>query len=212
MSAIRKGEWKTEVPWGSVPQGFPPAVPSVSGAHCDGPASCGTLCRGCPAAHPPRPAPPAPLTPRTQTAIRWSAAPIAAELAGRFAIERPGLPAFALTEPCVLTAVGNDYSCERVFARQVEAACGPGDVLLAITTSGTSPNILAALAATKRKGAATIALCGLGGQMDDADVRVRVPSRDTPRVQEVQMLLGHAICEMVEREMFGGGDAGDAMD
>ncbi|KAI9023470.1 phosphoheptose isomerase [Hyaloraphidium curvatum] len=133
------------------------------------------------------------------------AAHLAAELAGRFRLERPGLPAFALTEPCILTAVGNDYSFDVVFARQVEAACGPGDVLLAITTSGTSPNILAALAAAKRKGARTIALCGAGGELADADVRVRVPSRDAARVQEAQMLLGHAVCELVEREMFGGG-------
>jgi D-sedoheptulose 7-phosphate isomerase len=128
---------------------------------------------------------------------------IASELVGRFKMDRPGLPAFALTDSAVVTSTANDYGCEELFARQAEAMCRPGDVFVAITTSGTSPNILAGLKAAKRAGATTIAFCGLNGELVDADIRIRVPSRDVPRIQEAHMLLAHIICEMVETDMFG---------
>jgi D-sedoheptulose 7-phosphate isomerase len=131
---------------------------------------------------------------------------IAAELAGRLRIERRALPAVALTvNPSVLTAVANDYGYEAVFARQVEALGRPGDVLVGISTSGTSRSVVAALAAAHAAGLATVGLMGKsGGAMKEhCDVAVLVPSSDTQRIQEAHIAVGHAVCELVERELFG---------
>jgi D-sedoheptulose 7-phosphate isomerase len=131
---------------------------------------------------------------------------IAAELAGRLRRERPGLPALALTvNPSVLTAVSNDYGYEAVFARQVEALGSEGDVLVGISTSGSSPNVVRALEEARSRGLATIGFMGeLGGAMEKhCDVAIRAPSRDTQRVQEIHIAAGHAVCETVESELFG---------
>jgi len=130
---------------------------------------------------------------------------IAAELVSKFYMERPGLPAIALnTNVSILTAVGNDYGYERVFARQVEALASEGDVVIGISTSGNSPNVLAALEAAKGIGAYTVGLAGLKGSKigSVADLTFNVPSKDTPRIQEVHITAGHIICEVVEKEMF----------
>jgi D-sedoheptulose 7-phosphate isomerase len=132
---------------------------------------------------------------------------IAAELAGRLRRERAGLPAIALTvNPSVLTAVSNDYGYEMVFARQVDALGRKGDVLIGISTSGTSPNVVRALEAARARGMATIGLMGeRGGPMEaHCDVAVAAPSSDTQRIQEIHIVVGHAICEIVESELFGG--------
>lgn len=130
----------------------------------------------------------------------------AAELVGRFVRERQAWPAAALTtDTSTLTAVANDYSYEQVFARQVEAHGRPGDVLVAISTSGNSPNVLAAVAAARARGMKTIALTGKdGGSLaHQADVHVNVPSPTTARVQEVHRTVLHAVCELVESELTG---------
>mgnify|MGYP000936381333 FL=1 len=132
---------------------------------------------------------------------------LAAELVGRFKKERRALPAIALhVNTSALTAIANDYSYSEVFVRQLEAFGIEGDVLVGITTSGKSENVLKALAKAKDKGLKLIALVG----MDDSrvaplcDVVLGVPSYDTPRVQEVHMLWGHIICGLVEGELFHG--------
>jgi D-sedoheptulose 7-phosphate isomerase len=132
---------------------------------------------------------------------------IAAELVGRYKLERPGLPAIALTvNTSNLTAIGNDYSFEAVFARQVEALGSAGDVALAISTSGNSRNVVLAIEAAKRKGMASVGLTGQGGgQLKGlVDRCICVPSEDTPRVQEIHILIGHILSEIVETELFGG--------
>lgn len=132
---------------------------------------------------------------------------MAAELAGRLRMDRQGLPAIALTvNPSVLTAIANDYGYDAVFARQVEALGRPGDVLVGISTSGTSRNVVAALAAAHAAGLSTIGLMGkAGGPMKEyCDVAILVPSSDTQRIQEAHIAVGHAVCELVERDLFGG--------
>jgi len=129
----------------------------------------------------------------------------AAELVGRFVRERRGLPAIALAaDSSVLTAIGNDYGFERVFARQVEALGRPGDVAVGLSTSGRSPNVVAALAAARAAGLATVALTGQdGGPIGAAaDVAVQVPHGVTARVQEVHRTLLHVIVDLVERELI----------
>jgi D-sedoheptulose 7-phosphate isomerase len=129
----------------------------------------------------------------------------AAELVGRFERERRGLAAIALSaDASVVTSVGNDYGFARVFARQVEAIGSPGDVLLAITTSGGSANVLEAIAAAKAGGVTTVVLTGRDGGPAGAaaDIHVNVPGTRTARVQEVHRTLLHAICEIVERELY----------
>jgi D-sedoheptulose 7-phosphate isomerase len=129
----------------------------------------------------------------------------AGELVSRFHYDRPGLPAIALTtDSSILTAIGNDYGYDRVFARQVEALGRSGDVLYAISTSGNSPNVVAALDAARARGIATIGFTGQGGGQMNAlcDLCLRIPSSVTPRVQEGHEVLGHAICEMIEAAMF----------
>jgi D-sedoheptulose 7-phosphate isomerase len=131
---------------------------------------------------------------------------IAAELAGRLRRERRGLPAVALTvNPSVLTAVSNDYGYESVFARQVEALGRGGDVLIGISTSGGSPNVVRALETARGLGMATIGLFGerRGAMEAFCDIAVAAPSTDTQRIQEIHIVVGHAICEIVETDLFG---------
>jgi len=128
----------------------------------------------------------------------------AAELVGRYLLDRDGLPAISLSDNASsLTAISNDYGYERVFARQVEALGRRGDVALGISTSGRSPNVLAGLAAARAGGLATLALTGGdGGSMREAaDVCIAVPSAETPRVQEGHTLVAHVLCELVERAL-----------
>jgi D-sedoheptulose 7-phosphate isomerase len=129
----------------------------------------------------------------------------AAELVGRFERERAALGAIALTtDTSIVTAVANDYDFSRVFARQVEALGRPGDVLLGISTSGGSANVIAAFAAAKAAGMTTVALTGRdGGAVGAAaDIHVNVPAASTARVQEVHRTLLHAVCALIERELY----------
>src|SRR6266545_7923842 len=130
---------------------------------------------------------------------------LAGELVSRFAYDRPGLPAFALTtDTSVLTAIGNDYGYEQLFARQVEAVGSAGDVFFGISTSGRSPNVLSALDAARAKGLVTVGMTGrAGGQMPGrCDYLLRVPSDSTPRIQEGHIAIGHAICQIIEARLF----------
>ncbi len=126
---------------------------------------------------------------------------IAAELSGRYKSERRGLPGIALTtDTSVLTAVGNDYGYDRIFDRQVEALANRGDVLIGISTSGNSKNVLRALSLGQNIGCKTIGLSGKdGGAMHDfCDVNIVVPSDDTPRIQEMHIMIGHIICQAID--------------
>ena len=128
---------------------------------------------------------------------------LAGELVGRFQRERAAMPAIALTvDTSVLTAIGNDYSFKQVFARQVEALGLPGDVALGISTSGESPNVVAALQTARAKGLKTVALTGRdGGSVGRAaEIHVNVPDENTQRVQEVHMTLLHVMCEVIEED------------
>jgi D-sedoheptulose 7-phosphate isomerase len=130
---------------------------------------------------------------------------LAAELVGRFGPDRSPLAGISLsTDTSILTALGNDYGFEKVFSRQVEALGNPGDIVVAISTSGNSPNVLAAIDAARSKGLFTVGFTGeTGGKMKDGvDVLFRVPSRNTPRIQETHLLLGHILCDLVDRELF----------
>jgi D-sedoheptulose 7-phosphate isomerase len=130
----------------------------------------------------------------------------AGELVSRFNFDRPGLAAIALTtDSSILTAVGNDYGYDYVFARQVEAIGRAGDVLFAISTSGRSGNILRAIQAAREGGMRVIGLTGAGGGEMSAlcDVWLRVPSAETPKIQEGHEFLGHMICGLIEQEIFG---------
>ena len=132
---------------------------------------------------------------------------IACELVGRYMMERGALPAIALTtNTSCLTAIGNDYSFDEVFARQVRALVRPGDVAVGISTSGRSRNVILGMRAAREMGARTIGLTGAGGDelCSISDVCVRVPSRLTPRIQEAHIAIGHIISEIVEVELFGG--------
>ncbi len=128
----------------------------------------------------------------------------AAELVGRFTRERRAWPVLALTtDSSALTAIGNDYGFDRVFARQVEAHGQPGDVLIGISTSGGSPNVLAAVETARARGLVTIGLTGRdGGALGRAvDVHLNVPSPSTARTQEVHITLLHVLCDLVEQEL-----------
>jgi D-sedoheptulose 7-phosphate isomerase len=130
---------------------------------------------------------------------------IAGELVARFYFDRPGLPSIALTtDSSIITAIGNDYGYEYLFARQVQALGNEGDVFFGLSTSGNSPNVLKALDVCKEKGILSIGLTGItGGQMaDKCDICIKVPSNDTPRIQESHILIGHIICCLVEQELF----------
>ncbi|WP_165312827.1 D-sedoheptulose-7-phosphate isomerase [Vibrio ziniensis] len=131
---------------------------------------------------------------------------IAAEFVSRFEFDRAGLPALALTtDTSILTAIGNDYGFEKLFARQIQANGQSGDVFIGISTSGNSANILAGFEAAKEKGITTIGLAGAGGKIQDAcDICISVPSMHTPRIQECHILIGHIICGYVEEKYFRG--------
>ncbi|MEN3009338.1 SIS domain-containing protein, partial [Pseudothermotoga sp.] len=131
---------------------------------------------------------------------------LAAELVGKFYLERPSLPAISLTtNTSILTAVANDYTYDMVFTRQIEAIGKAGDVLVGISTSGNSRNVIEAMTLARNLHIKVIALTGeSGGKMKDyADILINVPSTDTPRIQELHITVGHIICEIVEREFFG---------
>ncbi|MCG3118588.1 MAG: Phosphoheptose isomerase [bacterium] len=128
---------------------------------------------------------------------------IAAELVSRFRRERKGLPAIALTtDTSILTAIGNDYTFDHVFARQIEALGEPGDVAIGISTSGNSPNVIKALKTAKQMEMVTIGLTGeSGGQLKDCvDFCFHAPTASTPHIQEVHITVAHAICDIVEHE------------
>jgi D-sedoheptulose 7-phosphate isomerase len=131
---------------------------------------------------------------------------IAAELVGRFEKERRALPAIALTtNSSNLTCIANDYDFETVFSRQVEAQAQKGDLLLAISTSGNSKNVLKAVEAAKKLGVRVIGLTGRsGGKLKGkVDLLLNVPSDETPRIQESHILIGHILCDLLERQLFG---------
>jgi D-sedoheptulose 7-phosphate isomerase len=135
---------------------------------------------------------------------------IAAELSGRFYLDRPALFAEALhVNTSFVTAVANDYGYDAVYARMVQAAGKPGDVLVAISTSGNSTNILKAIEMAREKGMRVIGFTGeTGGKMTTlCDLLLNVPATDTPRIQEAHILIGHIVCQWVEEVMFGGLDA-----
>ncbi len=129
---------------------------------------------------------------------------LAAELVGRFAKERPGLPAIALTtDSSIITAIGNDYRYELVFARQIEALGNAGDVAVGITTSGNSPNVVAGIQKAREKGLKTIGFSGgSGGKLKEvAELTLVIPSPITPRIQESHIAIGHAICHVIDEEL-----------
>ena len=130
---------------------------------------------------------------------------LAGEFVSRFNYDRPGLAGIALTtDTSVLTAIGNDYGYEHVFRRQVQALARPGDVLLGLSTSGNSPNVVAALEQARADGVVTVGFTGnRNGRMDAlCDHLLRVPSGATPRIQEGHIVAGHTLCGLVERAMF----------
>ena len=127
---------------------------------------------------------------------------IAAELVGRYKVERKGLAAIALTtDTSALTAIGNDYGYDRVFDRQVEALASQGDIVIGISTSGNSANVISALALAKKLDCKTIGLSGIsGGEMNVlCDVNLVVPAEDTPRIQEMHIVIGHTLCHLIEQ-------------
>jgi D-sedoheptulose 7-phosphate isomerase len=130
---------------------------------------------------------------------------IAGEFVSRFAFDRPGLPAIALsTDTSILTAIGNDYGYEKLFERQLKAHARKGDVFIGYSTSGKSPNIINALKEAKSLGVVTVGMTGnQGGPMGDlCDYCLNVPSKFTPKIQEAHVILGHIICGLVEKNMF----------
>ncbi len=130
---------------------------------------------------------------------------LAAEFVNRFSVERRALPALALTtDASVLTSIGNDRDFSRVFSRQVEALGRPGDVAVGISTSGRSANVLAGLRAARERELTTVGFTGEEGKemRDLCDHLIRVPSRETPRIQEVHILVGHILCQLVDQALF----------
>lgn len=139
---------------------------------------------------------------------------LAAEFVGRFLIERRALPAMALTtNSSILTAVGNDYGFEQVFARQIRALGRPNDVAIGISTSGNSPNVLAAIEVAAKQGLQTIALSGNdgGALAASATIPIVIRSTKTPLIQECHIAVGHLLCEMVEKELFAKGASDDSL-
>jgi D-sedoheptulose 7-phosphate isomerase len=133
----------------------------------------------------------------------------AAELSGRFYVDRPALPAFALgMNASEVTAIGNDYGYADVFARPLRGFIGPDDVAIGISTSGNSENVIRALEAAREAGALAVGFSGAGGgrMQSSTDVLIAIPSGDTPRIQEAHEVLGHTFCALVERLMFGESD------
>jgi D-sedoheptulose 7-phosphate isomerase len=134
----------------------------------------------------------------------------AAELVGRYGFDRPSLPSLALTtDTSALTAIGNDYGYEYIFSRQLEGLGVEGDLFIGISTSGNSQNVINAFESAKKRGIKTVALTGrdggIMGQM--ADFSIIIPSNATPRIQESHLLVEHIICDIIEKEIFGGGIA-----
>ncbi|MDP2753338.1 MAG: D-sedoheptulose 7-phosphate isomerase [Nitrospirota bacterium] len=130
---------------------------------------------------------------------------IAAEFINRFKKDRPGLPAIALnTDMAVITSIANDYDFSEVFAKQLKSLASEGDVVIAISTSGNSPNVLKAMDVAKKKKLTTVAFTGLKGEKlaSKATYTFIVPSDNTPRIQETHITLGHIICQMVEEILF----------
>jgi len=132
---------------------------------------------------------------------------IAAEFVGRFAFDRPALPALSLSvNSSSVTAIGNDYGFNQIFSRQIEALGRTGDVAIGISTSGNSPNVLSAMTTSKKMGLRTIALTGgTGGKLKanmDVDYCICIPASETPRIQECHILIGHIISEIVELDLF----------
>ena len=135
---------------------------------------------------------------------------IAAELVGRYGFDRPSIPSLALTtDTSNLTAIGNDYGYDKVFSRQLEGMGQEGDLFIGISTSGNSQNIINAFESAHHKGITTVALVGRdGGKMGSiADYAIIIPSNATPRIQESHILIGHILCDIIEKELFGGGVA-----
>jgi len=133
---------------------------------------------------------------------------IAAELVGRYGFDRPSIPSLALTtDTSNLTAIGNDYGYDQVFSRQLDGMGQKGDIFIGISTSGNSVNIVKAFEVAKKKGIMSVALVGRdGGEMAKmADIALVVPSDSTPRIQESHILIGHIICDIIEKEIFGNG-------
>ena len=129
---------------------------------------------------------------------------LAAEFTGRYLMEREPMPAMSLSNIAPVTAIGNDYSFDDVFKKQVQAFAKKGDAVVCISTSGNSKNIIEAMKAAKEKGAVTITFTGSGGKMKDmADHALIIPSTETPRIQEGYMVAGHTICGLTERGVFG---------
>lgn len=126
---------------------------------------------------------------------------IAAELVGRYMTERRGLPAIALTtDTSIITAIGNDYGYEKIFSRQIEALAKPDDVVIGISTGGTSKNVINAIKLANHVGCKIIGFSGKnGGEMNTVcDVNIVVPSNDTPRIQEMHILIGHTLCHLID--------------
>ena len=131
---------------------------------------------------------------------------LAAELSGKFKLERKAIPAEAChVNSSFLTAVSNDYDFTQVYSRHIEAFGNEGDVLIGLSTSGTSQNIINAFNTAKEKGLTTVSLTGLSGGLlnETSDYILKVPSQNVPRIQEIHLLIGHIICEKVEQTLFG---------
>lgn len=129
---------------------------------------------------------------------------LAAEIVGRFVKERKGLPSIALTtDTSILTAIGNDYGFEHVFSRQIEALCRPNDVVVGISTSGNSPNVVRAIEVAREMGAYTVGFTGeKGGRLAEiCDAVFRAPTSKTARIQECHILVGHILCECIDANM-----------
>ena len=133
---------------------------------------------------------------------------IAAELVGRYGFDRPSIPSLALTtDTSNLTAIGNDYGYDQVFSRQLDGMGQSGDIFIGISTSGNSQNIINAFEVAKKKNIFSVALVGKdGGKMAQiADIALVVPSDSTPRIQEAHILIGHILCDIIEKEIFADG-------
>ena len=131
---------------------------------------------------------------------------LTAELVNRFYFDRKSLPAMALTvNTSILTAIGNDYSFDKIFSKQIEGIGNRGDIAIGISTSGNSKNVIEAINVAKKKKLFTIAFTGRsGGKLKKiADICLQVPHDDTPRIQEIHIMIGHIICEIIEKELFG---------
>ncbi|MCF6280913.1 MAG: phosphoheptose isomerase [Candidatus Polarisedimenticolaceae bacterium] len=131
------------------------------------------------------------------------------EMLNRFERERPGLPAFALTtDSATITSIANDYHYDEIFSKQITALGHPGDILLAISTSGNSSNVMAAINAAHEQEMLIVALTGrdgggMGSQINEGDIEIRVPSDSTARIQEVHLLVIHSLCDLIDRQLLG---------